>query len=71
MMSCSKNSDYCCNNGCGQYALIGVRLLFEGGHYNFQGLAAGGYYSRAATIQGRLSRAASDRGNTVSPECFC
>ena len=58
MMSCSKNtifgSDYCYNNGCGQYALIGVRLLFEGGHYNFQGLAAGGYYSRAATIQGRL-----------------
>ena len=48
------------NNGCGQYALIGVRLLFEGGDYNIQGLAGGGYYSRAAT-----SRAASDRGNTV------
>ena len=41
------------NNGCGQYALIGVRLLFEGGHYNIHGLAAGGYYSRAATIRGR------------------
>ena len=41
------------NNGCGQYALIGVRLLFEGGHYNIQGLAGGGYYSRAATIRGR------------------
>ena len=38
------------NNGCGQYALIGVRLLFEGGDYNIQGLAGGGYYSRAATI---------------------
>ena len=75
MMSCSKNtifgSDYCYNNGCGQYALIGVRLLFEGGHYNFQGLAEGGYYLRAATIQGRLSRAASDRrGNTVSLNAF-
>ena len=49
-------SDYCWlanNNGCGQYALIGVRLLFEGGDYNIQGLAGGGYYSRAATIQGR------------------
>ena len=33
--------------------LIGVRLLFEGGHYNIQGLAGGGYYSRAATIRGR------------------
>ena len=32
-----------------------MRLLFEGGHYNIQGLAGGGYYSRAA----------SDRGNTV------
>ena len=42
------------NNGCGQYALIGVRLLFEGGHYNIQGLAGGGYYSRAATIRGWL-----------------
>ena len=49
-------SDYCWlanNNGCGQYDLIGVRLLFEGGHYNIQGLAAVGYYSRAATIRGR------------------
>ena len=49
-------SDYCKlanNNGCGQYALIGVRLLFEGGDYNIQGLAGGGYYSRAATIRGR------------------
>ena len=43
------------NNGCGQCALIGVQLLFEGGDYNIQGLAGGGYYSRAA----------SDRGNTV------
>ena len=47
-------SDYCYlanNNGCGQCALTGVRLLFEGGEYNIQGLAAWGYYSRAATIQ--------------------
>ena len=49
-----------------------MRLLFEGGDYNIQGLAGGGYYSRAATIRGRrlfeggdYSRAASDRGNTV------
>ena len=45
-------SDYCYNNGCGQYALIGVRLLLEGGDYKIQGLAGGGYYSRAATIRG-------------------
>ena len=53
-----KSSDYCYlanNNGRDQYALIGVQLLFEGGHYSIQGLAGGGYYSRAA----------SDRGNTV------
>ena len=31
-----------------------MRLLFEGGHYNIQGLAGGGYYSRVATIRGRL-----------------
>ena len=31
-------------------------LLLEGGHYNIQGLAGGGYYSRVA----------SDRGNTVA-----
>ena len=30
-----------------------MRLLFEGGDYNIQGLAGGGYYSRAATIRGR------------------
>ena len=55
-MSCSKVLflvELANNNGCGQYALIGVRLLFEGGHYNIQGLARGGYYSRAATIRGR------------------
>ena len=32
-----------------------MQLLFDGGHYNIQGLAGGGYYLRAA----------SDRGNTV------
>ena len=53
-MSCSKVLAN--NNGCGQYALIGVRLLFEGGDYNIQGLAGGGYYSRAATIRGRGRR---------------
>ena len=60
------------NNGCGQYALIGVQLLFEGGHYNIQGLAGGGYYSRAATIRGRrlfeggdYSRAATIRGRRL------
>ena len=61
---------------------MGVRLLFEGGHYNIQGLAGWGYYSRAATIRGRLlfeggyySRAASDRENTVhriwNATCAC
>ena len=30
-----------------------MRLLFEGGDYNIQGLAGGGYYSRASTIRGR------------------
>ena len=50
------------NNGCGQYALIGVRLLFEGGHYNIQGLAG----RRGLLFEGGdYSRAASDRGITV------
>ena len=35
-----------------------MRLLFEGGDYNIQGLAGGGE-------GGDYSRAASDRGNTV------
>ena len=34
-------------------ATIRGRRLIEGGHYNIQGLAGGGYYSRAATIRGR------------------
>ena len=33
-----------------------MRLLFEGGDYNIQGLAGGGYYSRAATISIRGRR---------------
>ena len=51
-MSCSDYCQLANNNG---YALIGVRLLFEGGDYNIRSLAAGGDYSRVA----------SDRGNTV------
>ena len=40
--------------GCGQWALIGVWHLFEGGvNNNAQTLAAGDDYSRAATIRGR------------------
>ena len=41
-------SDYCWlanNNGCGQYALIGVRLLLEGGDY-----------SRAASDRGNIGK---------------
>ena len=44
------------NNGCGQCALVEVWLLFEGGDYSIQGLAAwllfeGGDYSTAAFDQ--------------------
>ena len=52
-MSCSIISIIDNINECGQCALIGVQLLFEGGDYNIEGLAAWGYYSRAATIRGR------------------
>ena len=62
-------SDYCqlANyNGCGQCALIGVWLLFEGSDYNIEGLAAWGYYSRAAS-DGRIKEI---RHQTLSPLLF-
>ena len=52
------------NNGCGQYALIGVRLLFEGADYNHSRSGRRGLLFEG----GDYSRAASDRGNTVCPQ---